>query len=428
MKDTMDIPSNPKVLIVGSGAREHAIAWKLSGSPQRPRLYAAPGNTGMETFCQCAKIADDDIAGIVDFAVAEAIDLVVVGPEVPLSKGLVDACAEHGIKAFGPNQAAAQLEASKAVAKQWMQTAGIPTADYQIFTEMDKAIAYVESVGAPIVIKADGLAAGKGVVVAETTDEAIVAIRQMMADKRFGDSGARVVVESFLVGTEVSMMFFVDADTAVPMIPARDFKRIGEGDTGPNTGGMGAIAPVPGIDSRDLIETVSARIVQPLLQALKSSGVTYRGVLYAGLMMTADGPYVVEFNCRFGDPEIEVVLPLLSTDLLTVMWAVATDRLNTVDLQWSTQSAACVVLAAKGYPTAVQTGDGIRFATTANDLVFHAGTAKRDGQVVTAGGRVLTVVGCGQDLEEAKRIAYHVAEEIYFEGKYLRRDIGAGLS
>ncbi|GMA50305.1 hypothetical protein GCM10025857_16620 [Alicyclobacillus contaminans] len=305
----MRIPDNPRVLVVGSGAREHAVLRTLAQSQRRPVLFAAPGNAGMAAETTCLPVAVDDVVGLVQAARDIAADLVVVGPELPLARGMVDACQAAGIRVFGPTQAAAQLEASKAFAKAVMAEAGVPTASHQTFTDAAAAKAYIQQQGAPIVVKADGLAAGKGVVVAQTVAEACAAVDDMMLQGRFGASGQTVVIEQCLVGEEVSMMYFVDHETVAPMLPARDYKRVGEGDTGGNTGGMGAFAPVPELHHPAFVERVTNTIVQPLLAALKRRGIVYRGVLYAGLMVTADGPYVIEFNCRFGDPETEVVLP-----------------------------------------------------------------------------------------------------------------------
>jgi phosphoribosylamine--glycine ligase len=457
------IPQEPRVLVVGAGAREHAIVWKLAQSPHRPRLYAAPGNPGIEALATCVPIAADDVAGLVRFCQQEEIQLVVIGPEQPLAAGLVDACLEAGIRAFGPTQAAARLETSKAFAKQLMQAAGVPTARHQVFDDAAAAKAYIEQSGAPIVVKADGLAAGKGVVVAHSVDEARQAVDQLMLDGRFGSAGRRVVIESYLEGREASLMFFICDDTIVPMLPARDHKRIGEGDTGPNTGGMGAFAPVPDVSSEELADRVQRTIVEPTLAALRAQGVNYRGVLYVGLMLTADGPQVVEFNVRLGDPEAEVVLPLLETDLLDIAWATSEGRLADVPVTWSKDHAVCVVLAAAGYPEQPQRGDEIRIEiapstpadlhtldvsmadanasgiravdtqaadvpadSTRAPILFHAGTARDEqGRLRTAGGRVLTVVGRAATLTAARDIAYRGAAGVTFAGKYLRRDIAA---
>jgi len=325
--EELRIPMHPNVLVVGGGAREHAIVWKLAQSPLQPQLFAAPGNPGMAQLATCVDIAASQVDELVSFVQEHQIDLVVIGPEQPLELGLANRCAEFGIPAFGPSQAAARLETSKSFAKDLMQSAGVPTAAYAVFTDADEAKAYTLAHGAPIVVKADGLAAGKGVTVALTLDEALGAIDDIMLEKRFGDAGAQVVLESFLEGPEVSLMFFVDGDTVVPMLPARDHKRAYDADQGPNTGGMGAFAPVSSFLAAGMTERVEADIVRPTLAALRDQGIVYRGVLYAGLIMTAEGPYVIEFNARFGDPEIEAVLPLLATDLLAVMWAVGPGRL-----------------------------------------------------------------------------------------------------
>ncbi len=413
-----------RVLVVGQGAREHAIVWTLHHSRFEPKLFVAPGNPGMEGICTRVPIAAHDVHELVSFALEAHIDLVVIGPEAPLSLGLVDECLKHGIPAFGPTKAAAQLESSKAFAKDLMKKAGVPTAVYEVFTDAAKARAYVEAHGAPIVVKADGLAAGKGVIVAQTTQEACNAIDDILIGQRFGESGNRVVIESFLEGQEASLMFFVDDELALPMVPARDYKRIGEGNTGPNTGGMGSVAPVLR-DRPEIVAEVERTIVQPVLRELKAREITYQGVLYVGLMVTRDGrPMVIEFNARFGDPETEVVLPLLRTDLLQVMWATAHHALRDVRLEWSTGHAVCVVLAAPGYPEKPVVGQPIQFAHGPSDLVFHAGTTSDNGVLKTSGGRVLTVVGFGTTRHEAQGVAYRIAENIYFDGKQIRRDIG----
>ncbi|GGJ09861.1 phosphoribosylamine--glycine ligase [Alicyclobacillus cellulosilyticus] len=417
------IPDGARVLVVGSGAREHAIAWALAKSPRRPRLYAAPGNPGMAAWCEMVNLRVDDVSGIAQFAARERIDLVVVGPELPLALGLADACAAAGVRVFGPSRAAARLESSKAFAKAVMAKAGVPTAAYATFTDPAAAKAYIRQQGAPIVVKADGLAAGKGVVVAETIAAAEAAIDALMVGGKFGAAGATVVIEQFLRGREASLMFFVDGETVRPLLPARDYKRVGDGDTGPNTGGMGAFAPVPEVTA-DVVADVERRIVRPTLAELRARGIVYRGVLYAGLMLTEDGPYVVEFNARFGDPETEVVLPLLASDLLAILWATAEGRLADVEVAWRDEAAVCVVLAAPGYPERPQTGAAITLPDGLPETVFHAGTAQRgDGQLVTAGGRVLTVTGTGPDLTAARAAAYRAAEAITFPGKHMRKDI-----
>jgi phosphoribosylamine--glycine ligase len=419
----LNIPKSPKVLVVGSGAREHAIAWKLDQSAHRPQLSAAPGNAGISAVAKCVEIAAHDVERLVEFAMDERIDLVVVGPEAPLALGIADACRARGIRVFGPTRDAAQVESSKSFAKEVMVAAGVPTAPYQTFEDAEAAKRYVAAQGAPIVVKADGLAAGKGVVVAQTVAEAEAAIDDMLVGNKFGQSGSKVVIEKFLVGREVSMMFFVDAHRAVPMVPARDYKRVGECDTGGNTGGMGAFAPVPDFLEADGVRQVETRIVQPLLAELRRRGIVYRGVLYAGLMMTEDGPYVIEFNCRFGDPETEVVLPLLESDLLEILWAVAEDQLEHAEVRWRSDCAVCVVLAAPGYPEKPITGSVIRGADDRN--AFHAGTRRTEEGLVTSGGRVLVCYGVAPTFEGARRIAYTNAEAISFDGVHFRRDIAS---
>lgn len=419
---------NAKVLVVGSGAREHAIAWKLSQSAHEPVLYAAPGNPGMKDICELVNIQVADVDGLVGFAKENEIDLVVIGPEQPLSLGLVDKCFANGIRAFGPSANAAQLESSKAFAKELMERAQVPTASYRVFTDAPAAVDYVQSVGAPIVIKADGLAAGKGVTVATTVGEAVAAIEDIMVDAKFGTAGHRVVVESCLTGQEVSLMFFVDASGVKPMVSARDHKRVFDGDQGPNTGGMGAFAPVPSFDKANMATVVEERIVRPTLAELKERGIDYRGVLYVGLMMTKDGPSVIEFNARFGDPETEVVLPLLETDLLEILWAITEDKLAMTDVMWSTDAAVCVVLAAPGYPEAPKTGGSIvvdsELAAKGRRIqLFHAGTAFTGNDVVTSGGRVLVVSTRAGNVDAARAEAYAAAELVDFEGKHYRRDI-----
>ncbi|MCL6594025.1 MAG: phosphoribosylamine--glycine ligase, partial [Alicyclobacillus sp.] len=352
----LQIPQRPRVLVLGSGAREHALVWKLAQSPRRPQLFAAPGNPGMEAWAERVALSVEDAPGIAAWAVANGIDLVVIGPEAALAAGVADALRQAGVRVFGPDRAAARLETSKAFAKQVMQAAGVPTAPFQVFADAAAAADYVRAHGAPLVVKADGLAAGKGVVVADSVDEALRAIDELMVQGRFGGAGRQVVLEEKLVGREASAMCFVDGATVVPMLPARDYKRIGDGDSGPNTGGMGAFAPVPDAPA-ELGMEVCERIVRPVLAELAKAGLDYRGVLYVGLMLTAEGPQVVEFNCRFGDPETQVVLPLLASDLLDVAWATAGGELAAVPVQWHDKAAVCVVLAAEGYPEAPRTGD-----------------------------------------------------------------------
>ncbi|WP_067622644.1 phosphoribosylamine--glycine ligase [Alicyclobacillus acidiphilus] len=423
---------HPRVAVIGQGAREHALVWKLAQSPLEPELYAVPGNPGMWQLAKRVDIASSDMERIVVWAREAGIDLVVVGPEGPLADGLVDALTDAGIPAFGPSREAAQLEASKAFSKALMRDANVPTARFGVFTEVDKALGFMRTLGIPVVVKADGLAAGKGVVVAQSWADAEAAVRDMLEGNRFGLSGSRVVIEEYLSGMEVSCMYFVDASAVVPMLPARDFKRAYDGDEGPNTGGMGAFAPVPSVTDA-VIDRVTKTIVQPVVKALRDRGITYRGVLYAGLMITDDGPKVIEFNARFGDPETEVVLPLLATDLLQIAWAVAHDELSTLAIEWRSDAAVCVVVAGGDYPAGSDHGTPIALPTEAaaghvagrdGEVVFHAGTALRDdGQLVTAGGRVLTISAIATDIPAAIAAAYSAAETVQFERMHYRRDI-----
>ena len=414
------------ILVIGSGGREHTLAWKLAQSPKADKIYALPGNPGMADVAMCVEgIAITDNASIVDFAQKHAIGLVVVGPEVPLTNGLVDAVTAAGIKAFGPTQAAAQIEGSKSFSKDLMKKYGIPTAKYEVFTEAEAAREYIRKEGAPIVIKADGLAAGKGVIVAMTEDEALQAVADIMEDKEFGNAGSRVVIEEFMEGEEASLLCFTDGKTICPMISSQDHKRAYDGDKGPNTGGMGTYAPAPVMTDKMVQETYD-KILVPTIKAMEQEGKTYKGCLYAGLMITADGPKVVEFNARFGDPETQVVLPLLNSDLVEIMLACADGNLAEVQIGWSKDAAVCVVMAAGGYPKSYCKGDaitGLDEAKAAGALVFHAGTAHKDGNIVTDGGRVLGVVAKAGDVRSAVAKAYAGVEKISFKNAFYRKDI-----
>ena len=410
------------ILIIGSGGREHALCWKLADSIDDGYIYAIPGNPGM---AESPDISIDDNAAIVDFAKGAKIDLVVVGPEVPLMNGLVDDLTAAGIRAFGPTAAAAQIEGSKSFAKNLMKKYGIPTARYEVFTAAEPARAYIRETGAPIVIKADGLAAGKGVVVAMTEREALDAIDRIMEDGSFGTAGNSVVIEEFMEGEEASLLAFTDGKVIRPMISAQDHKRAFDGDKGPNTGGMGTYAPAP-VMTPEMTARAVEEILKPTIAAMAKEGCPYRGCLYAGLMITSEGPKVVEFNARFGDPETQVVLPLLDGNLAEIMCACCEGRLADVPIAWKDGAAVCVVLAAGGYPGQYEKGHeihGIADAEDAGALVFHAGTAERKGKIVTNGGRVLGVVGRGADISSAVRAAYAAAEKISFEGMYYRKDI-----
>lgn len=410
------------ILVIGSGGREHALYWKLSESPQTEQIYAIPGNPGMGAS---AAIALDDHAAILRFAKEHEIGLVVVGPEVPLMNGLVDELEAAGIRAFGPRANAAEIEGSKSFAKGLMKKYGIPTARYEVFTAAEPARAYIRQEGAPIVVKADGLAAGKGVIVAMTEQEALDAVNAIMEDHSFGDAGARVVIEEFMEGEEASLLAFTDGTTIRPMISAQDHKRAYDGDRGPNTGGMGTYAPAP-VMTPEMTERAVEEILKPTIAAMAKEGRTYRGCLYLGLMVTADGPKVVEFNARFGDPETQVVLPLLDSDLVAIMCACADGTLADVPIRWKDGAAVCVVLASGGYPGHYEKGQeihGLADAEAMGALVFHAGTAMKDGKLVTNGGRVLGVVGRGADISSAVDAAYAAATKISFKDAYYRKDI-----
>ena len=410
------------ILVIGSGGREHALFWKLSESPQTGHIYAIPGNPGMGEMIDIS-VMDND--AILRFAKEKEIGLVVVGPEVPLMNGLVDDLEKAGIRAFGPRANAAEIEGSKSFAKDLMKKYGIPTARYEVFTEAEPARAYIRREGAPIVVKADGLAAGKGVIVAMTEQEALDAVDAIMEENSFGDAGARVVIEEFMQGEEASLLAFTDGKVIRPMISAQDHKRAFDGDKGPNTGGMGTYAPAP-VMTTEMTERAVEEILKPTIAAMAKEGRPYTGCLYLGLMITSEGPKVVEFNARFGDPETQVVLPLLDGDLVEIMCACADGTLADVPIHWKDGAAVCVVLAAGGYPASYEKGHeitGIADAEAMGALVFHAGTAKKDDVLVTNGGRVLGVVGMGADIASAVKAAYNAVERISFQDAYHRKDI-----
>jgi phosphoribosylamine--glycine ligase len=409
-----------KVLVVGAGGREHALVRALLRSPQSPEVLCAPGNAGIRRDARPLEAPADDPAALARAARAEGVDLVVVGPEAPLVAGLADALAAEGVRCFGPLAAAARLEGSKAFAKEIMEAAGVPTAAHRVVGTVEDGLAAVP--GYPAVIKADGLAAGKGVVIAADEAEARAALEEMLVARRFGDQP--VVVEEFLAGEELSMLALCDGERAVALAPARDYKRIGDGDTGPNTGGMGCYSPVPGTDA--LVRDVIASVHQPVVEELARRGTPFHGVLYAGLMLGDGGPKVLEFNVRFGDPETQVVLPRLRSDLLALLLA-ATEPggLAGMEPEWDPRAAVCVVLASRGYPVTSSSGDVIRGLDAVDADVFHAGTAERGDEIVTAGGRVLGVTALGDDRAAARAAAYAAAEMISFDGAQLRRDIAA---
>jgi phosphoribosylamine--glycine ligase len=415
------------VLVVGNGAREHTLVWKLLQSARVERVFCAPGNAGTTAIATNLPFTANQVGAIADWCAANRIDLVVVGPEEPLARGIADVLTERGIAVFGPSAACARIEASKSWAKELLHWAEVPTAKHRLFQDANAAWDAVRRGPFPVVLKADGLAAGKGVVVAQTPAEAQAAIRAALEELVFGEAGQTLLVEEFLAGEELSLLTVVDGRTVLPLVPARDHKRIGEGETGPNTGGMGAYAPTHLADGIGTARLCSL-VVEPVVEALAQLGLVYRGVLYAGLILTAEGPKVIEFNCRMGDPETQVVLPLLDDDFAELAFATATGQLARASLTFQEGYRCGVVLASAGYPDAAfATGAPINGESDVdgNALVFHAGTRLNDGQVVTAGGRVLTVVGQGPTLAAARAHAYANAERIHFAGAYFRRDIGA---
>lgn len=415
-----------KVLLIGSGGREHAIAWKLAQSKKLDKLYIAPGNPGTACCGENVNIAATDTDELVRFARDNAVHLVIPGPEAPLAAGIVDAMQQAGIKTFGPSKAAAQLEADKAFAKEIMRANSIPTAEARTFDNYSDAKAYIASRDEAVVVKAAGLAAGKGVFVCDEPSEGIIAAEKIMCDRIFGDAGTRVVVEDKLLGEEASILAFVDSRNIYIMESSQDHKPIGDGDTGPNTGGMGAYSPAPLITDR-FMEQITRHIIVPTVDGMNRNGTPYKGVLYAGLMVTAGGPRVLEFNVRFGDPETQPILMRLKSDLLEVLLAVCDGRLDEITLNWDPRPAVCVVMASAGYPGSYEKGKVIKGLDEAGAMkdvmVFHAGTAGRDGQTVTAGGRVLGVTALGENIEKAKQTAYAAAEKIKFDGAYYRHDI-----
>ncbi len=414
-----------RVLVVGSGGREHALAWAIAASPLTTKLWIAPGNPGTGLLGENVAVAAEDIDGLVSFARDQAVDLVVPGPEAPLVAGLADALAEAGIKCCGPSRAAAQLEGSKAFTKALCDQAGIATARWERFGDREEALEFVRRRGAPIVVKADGLASGKGVVVAATLEEAEAAITAMMQARRFGEAGATVVIEECLEGEECSLFALCDGTDAVFLGLAQDHKRVGDGDHGPNTGGMGAFSPVPGLDPAPLMDA----FIRPALAAMAEAGTPFRGILFAGLMLTASGPVLVEYNVRFGDPECQALLPRLRSDLLPGLLAACQGELASFDLRWRNEACAAVVMAARGYPDAPETGtviDGLEAAAaTPGALVFEAATRLDNGKLLAAGGRVLTICGTGPTLAAARQTAYAAIDHVRWPGGFCRRDIGA---
>ena len=416
-----------KILVVGGGGREHAIIKKLKENPNVTEIFACPGNGGIAKDATCVDIGAKDIPAIADFAVENKIDFCVVAPDDPLVLGCVDALEAKGIPCFGPNKNAAIIEGSKVFSKNLMQKYNIPTADYAVFADPKEVIEYIRKKNEfPTVIKADGLALGKGVIIAQNLEEAEDAVKSIMEDKMFGESGNHVVVEEFLTGPEVSVLAFTDGKAMVPMVSSMDHKRALDGDKGLNTGGMGTVAPNP-YYTKEIADTCMETIFLPTMRAMNAEGRTFKGCLYFGLMLTPKGPKVIEYNCRFGDPETQVVLPLLKTDLLTVMQAVHDETLSALPVEFSDEAAACVIVASGGYPKSYKKGCVMDFGK-AEELpdvtVYHAGTALKDGKLVTSGGRVLGVTATGKDLETALQKAYAAVEEIHFDSAFYRKDIG----
>ena len=416
-----------RVLVVGSGGREHALVWKLAQSPEVTKLYCAPGNGGTGELAELVDLGAEDVEGLAEFAEQKDIDLTVVGPEMTLAKGIVDLFEKRGLRIFGPTKAAARLESSKAFAKNLMKQYHIPTGQFAVFDDPQAARAYVRQLGAPIVVKADGLCGGKGTIVASTLSEALGAVDLLMEDRIFKQAGERIVIEERLVGEEASIIVVTDGVTALPMLPAQDHKRLLDGDKGPNTGGMGAYAPAPVVDAA-LAAQVMDHIIMPTLRAMAAEGLSFKGVLYAGLMLTSDGPKVLEYNVRFGDPELQAILPLLKSDLVPILDDAVEGRLSTVQCRWEAASCVCVVLASGGYPGDFPIGKEISGLDQCKNrpglLVFHAGTKHDKGRFLTWGGRALNVVGVGPDLEGALKRAYEAVGAIHFDGMAYRKDIG----
>ena len=417
-----------KVLIVGSGGREHALAWKIAKSPLLSKLYAAPGNAGIAELAETVPINAEDIEGLLQFARENRIDLTVVGPEAPLAAGMVDRFEAESLKIFGPSQAASQMEASKIFAKEVMARAGVPTAEFKIFDNAAEAKQYVVESEPHLVVKADGLAAGKGVVVASSCEEAVQAVTKLMEEKTLGKAGAGILIEERLEGEELSILVLTDGENIVPLASAQDHKRVFDLDRGPNTGGMGAYSPCPFLSNEDFHKTLE-KTIRPVLRELKKEGIVYRGVLYAGLILTKNGPYVLEYNCRFGDPETQAILPRLKSDLLAVLFEIANGKFQGETLDWDEGYALNVVLASGGYPGNYQKGFGVtgleEFRGKEDIFVFHSGTGRNDkGEMVTNGGRVLSVTACGSSLKAAQEKAYQAVYKIRFDGVHFRKDIG----
>ena len=412
-----------KIMVVGGGGREHAIIKKIKENKEVEKIYALPGNGGIAADAECVGIAADNIGGIAEFAVKNEVDYAIVAPDDPLAAGCVDVLEEKGSPCFGPMATAAIIESSKVFSKNLMKKYGIPTAAYEVFDDAEKAIEYLKTAPLPTVIKADGLALGKGVIIAETEEEARDAVIDIMKNKKFGASGEHIVIEEFLTGPEVSVLSFTDGKTLVPMVSSMDHKRIGDFDTGLNTGGMGTVAPNP-YYTPEIADECMKKIFLPTVEAMKKEGRTFKGCLYFGLMITADGPKVIEYNCRFGDPETQVVLPLLKSDLLTVMRSVTDENLAETDVEFYDACACCIIMASKGYPQSYEKGFEITIPEDISENVFAAGVKKEDGKLLTSGGRVLGVTAVAEKLSDAVENAYGMVKRIHFENSYCRSDIG----
>ena len=414
------------ILVIGSGGREHALVWKLSQSPRVEKIYCAPGNPGIGQLAHCADISVEDLEALASFALENAVDLTVVGPEVPLVLGICDTFEEKGLKVIGPNRACSQFEGSKAFTKKFLEKYNIPTAAYREYTDLDAALKGLDEFDVPVVVKADGLAAGKGVVIAETKDVARQALKEMMGDLSFGEAGKKVVLEEFLKGTEASILCFVDGKSIVPMESAQDYKRIGDNDQGNNTGGMGTYSPNRLFDS-NLNEIVRREVLDPIIKGFKSEGLDYKGILFIGLMIEDDEPKVLEFNVRFGDPETQSVLVKLESDLIDIFESMINGTLSSQEINWSSKSAVTVVLASGGYPESYEKGKVIRgLDQVENSIVFHAGTKEKEGKILTDGGRVLGITSTGETIEQARNKAYEDVKKISFEGMQYRTDIAKG--
>ncbi|HZJ82923.1 MAG TPA: phosphoribosylamine--glycine ligase [Clostridia bacterium] len=416
-----------KILVVGGGGREHAIIWKLSQSSKTLEIYCAPGNGGISELAQCIDIRATDIDNMVEFAIEESMDLVIVTPDDPLAQGMVDALEDAGIKAFGPRANAAIIEGSKVFAKEFMKKYEIPTAGYEVFEDFDKALSYLEGVSYPLVLKADGLALGKGVFIAQDSKEARQALKVMMVDNVFGSAGAKVVIEEFLIGPEVSLLAFTDGKTIVPMVSSQDHKRAYDGDQGPNTGGMGTFSPSRAY-TPEIAQFVEKRILKPTIEGMNKEGRPFKGIIFLGIMLTQQGPKLLEYNARFGDPETQVVLPRLGTDLLDILLAIVEEKLDEVHVRWNENAAVCVVLASGGYPESFTKGYPIHGIHEVNEqediMIFHGGTKKENGQYLTNGGRVLGLTAVSKDLDTAMNKVYDTIEGIQFKDMYYRKDIG----